>query len=176
MSAAVPRDANEPAARLPRRRAGAATEARPAAEAQPRPGDLAVVKDALCDVTGQDSNIQGMLVASTDGLVLACDTTEVHIETVAAMAAAAASIAAQFTAQAEVGQPRASMFEGSAGHVGVFPVEPGILLVVLGKKDTTMGMFNIAAKNAVTRLQQTIARRRVLSSRIGTEDQAPQQN
>jgi predicted regulator of Ras-like GTPase activity (Roadblock/LC7/MglB family) len=135
-----------------------------------------VVKDALDDVTGKDTNLQGMLVASTDGLVLATDTTEVHIETVAAMAAAAASIAAQFTAQAEVGQPRGSMFEGSAGHVGVFPVEPGILLVVLGKKDTTMGMFNIAAKNSLSRLQQAIARRRVLSTRRGAEDQATPQN
>jgi uncharacterized protein len=124
-----------------------------------------VVEDALRSVSGQDPHVQGMLVASIDGLVLASDTNDVHIETVAAMAAAAASIAAQFTTQADVGEPRASMFEGTEGHVGVFPVEPGVLLVVLGRKDTTMGMFNIAAKSAVTRLQQVIARQRVLSTR-----------
>lgn len=164
MSAALPRDANELPTRLPRRRAGA--DKRGASGAgEDQPGDLSVVGDALHSVSGQDPNIQGLLVASIDGLVLASDTNEIHTETVAAMAAAAASIAAQFTAQAEVGEPRASMFEGTTGHVGVFPVEPGVLLVVLGKKDTTMGMFNIAAKNSVTRLQQAIARQRVLSTR-----------
>lgn len=166
MSSALPRDANQLPTRLPRRRTGAATDKRPATGAgEDQPGDLSVVEDALRSVSGQDPNVQGMLVASIDGLLLASDTNDVHIETVAAMAAAAASIAAQFTTQAEVGEPRGSMFEGTAGHVGVFPVEPGVLLVVLGRKDTTMGMFNIAAKSAVTRLQQAIARQRVLSTR-----------
>jgi len=124
-----------------------------------------VVGEALRSVSGKDVNVQGMLVASSDGLLLASDTQEVHIETVAAMAAAAASIAAQFTNQAQVGDPKGSMFEGSSGHVGVFPVEPSVLLVVLGRKDTTMGMFNIAAKKAVTRLQQAMARHRLLDAR-----------
>ena len=124
-----------------------------------------MVGEALRSVSGKDVNVQGMLVASSDGLLLASDTQEVHIETVAAMAAAAASIAAQFTNQAQVGDPKGSMFEGSSGHVGVFPVEPSVLLVVLGRKDTTMGMFNIAAKKAVTRLQQAMARHRLLDAR-----------
>jgi predicted regulator of Ras-like GTPase activity (Roadblock/LC7/MglB family) len=116
-------------------------------------------------VSGKDSTVQGMLVASSDGLLLANDTQEVHIDTVAAMAAAAASIAAQFTAEARVGDPKGAMFEGSSGHVGVFPVEPSVLLVVLGRKDTTMGMFNIAAKKAVTRLQQSMEQQRALHAR-----------
>jgi predicted regulator of Ras-like GTPase activity (Roadblock/LC7/MglB family) len=116
-------------------------------------------------VSGKDVNLQGMILASSDGLLLANDTQAVHNETVAAMAAAAASIAAQFTAQAQVGEPRGAMFEGSSGHVGVFPVEPSVLLVVLGRKDTTMGMFNIAAKKALTSLQESMAQQRVLDAR-----------
>jgi len=166
MSSAVPRDADDPA-RLPRRRAGAATgdAARSGApEGHLWSSNRAVVGEALRSVTGKDTNVQGMLVASSDGLLLANDTQEVPIDTVAAMAAAAASIAAQFTAQAQVGDPKGSMFEGSSGHVGVFPVEPSVLLVVLGRKDTTMGMFNISAKKAVTRLQQSMAQQRVLNA------------
>lgn len=167
MSFAVPRESDDQA-RLPRRRVSTATEdsARSAGQAgHHQSSDLAVVGEALRSVSGKDANVQGMLVASADGLLLASDTQEVHIETVAAMAAAAASIAGQFTSQAGVGDPRGAMFEGSSGHVGVFPVEPTILLVVLGRKDTTMGMFNIAAKKAVTRLQQAMARQRVLEVR-----------
>lgn len=167
MSFAVPRESGDQA-RLPRRRVSTATEdtARSAGQAGPhQSSDLTVVGEALRSVSGKDANVQGMLVASADGLLLASDTQDVHIETVAAMAAAATSIAAQFTSQAGVGDPKGAMFEGSSGHVGVFPVEPTILLVVLGRKDTTMGMFNIAAKKAVTRLQQAMDRQRVLDNR-----------
>lgn len=167
MSFAVPRESDDQA-RLPRRRVSTATEdpARSAGQAgHHQSSDLAVVGEALRSVSGKDASVQGMLVASADGLLLASDTQEVHIETVAAMAAAATSIAAQFTSQAGVGDPKGAMFEGSSGHVGVFPVEPKILLVVLGRKDTTMGMFNVAAKKAVTRLQQAMDRQRVLDTR-----------
>jgi predicted regulator of Ras-like GTPase activity (Roadblock/LC7/MglB family) len=123
------------------------------------------VAEALQRVSGTDTNVQGMLVASSDGLLLADDTQKVHVDTVAAMAAAAASIAAQFTSEAQVGEPRGAMFEGSSGHVGVFPVAPSVLLVVLGRKDATMGMFNIAAKNAVTQLQESMAQQRGLDAR-----------
>jgi len=166
MSSAVPHDPHEPA-RLPRRRVGAATgdTARSGTPgSHRRSSDQAVVGDALRSMSGKDTNIEGMLVASSDGLLLADDTRQVHTETLAAMAAAAASIASQFTAQAHVGDPKGSMFEGSSGHVGVFPVEPRVLLVVLGRKDTTMGMFNIAAKKAVTRLQQSLAEQRELDA------------
>lgn len=167
MSSAVPRESDDPA-RLPRRPVGAATG--DTARSDEPPGHLwssnpEEAEEALRNVSGTDANVQGMIVASSDGLLLANDTQEGHIDTIAAMAAAAASIAAQFTAQAQVGDPKGAMFEGSSGHVGVFPVEPSVLLVVLGRKDTTMGMFNIAAKNAVTRLQQSMARQRVLLAR-----------
>jgi len=171
MSFAQPRESGETAG-LPRRRAGSAPSASPTGRGSS--GLLDVIEDALRDVSGKDPNVYGMLVASTDGLMLASDTRDVHVDTVAAMAAAAASIAAQFTDQADVGESRASMFEGASGFVGVFPVEPSVLLVVFGQKDMTMGLFNVAARNALTRLQQSLERQRVLKIRMArkvlTED------
>ncbi|TDV57475.1 roadblock/LC7 domain-containing protein [Actinophytocola oryzae] len=152
------------AARLPRRRVSSAsgdmTRSTRGGQA-----DLSVVDDALRSVSGKDANIYGMLVASADGLVLATDTRDIHVETVAAMAAAAASIAIQFTSQADIGDSRASIFEGATGYVAVFPVEPSVLLVVFGQKDLTMGMFNIAARNALAALQEAIRRRRMIKAR-----------
>jgi uncharacterized protein len=121
---------------------------------------MEVVGTALESVTGKDPNVYGMLVASADGLVLATDIHDIQVETVAAMAAAATSIAAQFTDQADVGESKASLFEGSSGYVGVFPVEPSVLLVVFGRKDMTMGLFNVAARNALSRLKKAIERER----------------
>jgi uncharacterized protein len=121
---------------------------------------MEVVGTALESVSGKDPNVYGMLVASADGLVLATDIHDVQVETVAAMAAAATSIAAQFTDQADVGESKASLFEGSSGYVGVFPVEPSVLLVVFGRKDMTMGLFNVAARNALSRLKKALERER----------------
>jgi len=132
--------------------------------AQRSRGLVQVVEDALRGVSGKVPNVSGLLLASADGLVLASDTVEVHLDTVAAMAAAAASLAGRFTDLAEIGTARVSMFEGSSGHVAVFPVEPRVLLVVFGRKDTTMGLFNIAARNALFLLQEEINRQWVLSA------------
>jgi predicted regulator of Ras-like GTPase activity (Roadblock/LC7/MglB family) len=171
MSFAQPQDSDLPA-RLPRRRAASGSDdgAGPAGPAAARRSGalLDVVEDALLAVTGSDANVYGMLVASSDGLVLASDTRDVHIDTVAAMAAAAASIASQFTDQADVGESRASIFEGSSGYVGVFPVEASVLLVVFGQKDMTMGLFNVAARNALSRFREAIDRQRL---RIARESQ-----
>ena len=99
-------------------------------------------------------------MATRDGLVLCADTKGIENDSVAAMAAAAIGLAAQFTGQAKVGEPRAAMFEGAVGYVCVFPVEMPLLLVVFGEPDMTMGLFNVAAKQALSLLQQAIGRHR----------------
>ena len=146
---------------LPMRRRGSTLPvARPAA-AQPVAADPRTMTEALREIHGRiDSiTINGVLVATRDGLVLCAVTRDIENDGVAAMAAAAAGLAAQFTAQAKVGGPRAAFFEGDAGQVGVFPVDDGALLVVLGERDATMGMFNVAAKQALALLQKAIADR-----------------
>ncbi|HEX6357603.1 roadblock/LC7 domain-containing protein [Actinophytocola sp.] len=172
MSSAQPPDSDVPA-QLPRRRAGSvpgggARFADPAGRHWS--GDLlTVVEEALRGVSGKDPNIYGMLVASADGLVLASDTHDIQRETVAAMAAAAASIAVQFTDQADVGESKASIFQGSSGYVGVYPVEPSVLLVVFGQKDMNMGLFNVAARNALSGLQQAMDRQRLFGVRMSRQ-------
>ncbi|MBM7858854.1 putative regulator of Ras-like GTPase activity (Roadblock/LC7/MglB family) [Lentzea nigeriaca] len=104
--------------------------------------------------------ISGVLAATRDGLVLCAHTRDIENESVAAMAAAAAGLAAQFIARASVGDPRVVFFEGDAGQVGVFSVDPDTLLVVFSERNTTMGMFNVAAKQALALLQQAIAGQR----------------
>jgi predicted regulator of Ras-like GTPase activity (Roadblock/LC7/MglB family) len=121
--------------------------------------DRKTVTEALHEIHGRIDPvaINGVLVATRDGLVLCALTRDVDDESVAAMAAAAAGLAAQFTAHAKVGIPRVVFFEGDAGQVGVFSVDTETLLVVFSERNTTMGMFNLAAKQALALLQQAIA-------------------
>lgn len=115
--------------------------------------------EALHEIHGRIDPIaiSGVLVATRDGLVLSALTRDVENESVAAMAAAAAGLATQFTAHANVGGPRVVFFEGDTGQVGVFSVDAETLLVVFSERNTTMGMFNVAAKQALALLQQAIA-------------------
>lgn len=147
---------------LPMRRRGSTLPAVRPAAAQPVAADPRTMTEALREIHGRiDSiTINGVLVATRDGLVLCSATRAVQNDGVAAMAAAAAGLATQFTSQAGVGSPKAVFFEGDAGQVGVFGVDADTLLVVLGERDTTMGMFNVVAKQALALLQQAVAARR----------------
>jgi len=125
------------------------------------PFDSSEMNATLQKIKNQVDRVTGLLVATQDGLVLSSDTRDVENESVAAMSAAAIGLAAQFTAQAGVGEPRTAMFEGTSGYVCVFPVESSLLLVVFGERDITMGLFTIAAKQALSLLQHAVLRQRV---------------
>jgi predicted regulator of Ras-like GTPase activity (Roadblock/LC7/MglB family) len=154
--AVLPKRGSTPVSPDPRR----ITPAVPAAEA-------AAANEALRDIRGRIdwTNVKGLLAASRDGLVVCSDTRDVEDDSVAAMAATSAGLAIQFAKQAGIGSPRAAVFEGESGHIGVFPAQSGILLVVLGERDTTMGLFNVAARQALALFQQAVADRRVRALR-----------
>ncbi|MGW5722494.1 roadblock/LC7 domain-containing protein [Amycolatopsis sp. NPDC003865] len=135
---------------------------RPSAEAGPPPDpavaspppDRSQTLEALRRIRGQVDQVAGLLVATYDGLVLANDNDGIEPDSVAAMSAAAVGLATQFAAQAKIGESRSAMFEGSSGYVCVFPVESSLLLVVFGEPDITMGLFTLAAKQALSLLRQ----------------------
>ncbi|MBP2329168.1 putative regulator of Ras-like GTPase activity (Roadblock/LC7/MglB family) [Kibdelosporangium banguiense] len=175
MQTTAPTDASDSAA-LPTRRPASARRAPapagPMVTVTPPPDDAeartvteATMTKALHEIRGRVERIIGLLVATRDGLVLGSATRGIEEGSVAAMAAAAVGLAAQFTGQANLGAPRAAMFEGASGHVCVFPVEGSVLLVVFGEPDITTGLFNIAARQALSLLQQAILRLRVRTVR-----------
>ncbi|MBP2329101.1 putative regulator of Ras-like GTPase activity (Roadblock/LC7/MglB family) [Kibdelosporangium banguiense] len=163
------RSATDPVALPTRRPASARRAPAPAGPMVTPPSDAAealtlaeaAVTEALGDIRGRVDRVIGLLVATRDGLVLGSATHGIEEGSVAAMAAAAVGLAAQFTGQANLGAPRAAMFEGASGYVAVFPVEGSILLVVFGEPDITMGLFNVVARQALSLLQQAILRLRV---------------
>ena len=126
-----------------------------ARQAHPEAKATAKALDEIRDKVDR-ANITGLLVASRDGLLLASDTREIEDDSVAAMSAAAVGLATRFIGQAGLGEARGAMFQGSLGHVCVFPVQGSILLVVFARPDTTMGLFNVVARQALTLLQDAL--------------------
>lgn len=124
------------------------------------PADLAVLAEALREVSGADDAILGgVLVARADGLVLAAETRNMQVDTVAAMAAVMAGIAGQLIERAGVGESKACLFEGSSGHVVVFPMKDDMVLAVFSKEEVTTGLFNLAARGVLARLRKALARK-----------------
>lgn len=128
---------------------------RPAAPAGARgPADLAALTAALREVSGEDDAvIGGALLASADGLLLAAEARGAQVDTVSAMSAITVGIVAQLLEQAGVGETKACLFEGSSGHVAVFPLKGDVVLVVISQKEVTMGLFSLAARGALSRIR-----------------------
>ncbi|KJK48390.1 hypothetical protein UK23_17100 [Lentzea aerocolonigenes] len=147
---------------LPTRRRGTSLAAGLAVVLPPNGAEKQAMTEALHQIHDRIDTvaINGVLVVTRDGVVLCALTRDVENESVAAMAAAAAGLAAQFSARAGIGGPRGVFVEGDTGQVGVFPVDTNTVLVVLSARNTTMGMYNVAAKQVLALLQHEITTRR----------------
>lgn len=119
--------------------------------------DISAINARLARIRSGVDRITGLLVTTRDGLMLCGDMKGIEQDSVAAMSAAAVGLATQFTTRAGIGMSRAALFEGEQGYVAVFPVVDHILLVVFGERDITMGLFNVAARQALIQVQQAIA-------------------
>jgi predicted regulator of Ras-like GTPase activity (Roadblock/LC7/MglB family) len=119
--------------------------------------DKAALTEALRKASGEfDTVADGMVVASADGLVLAAETREIQADTVAAMAVIVSGIATQLVEQAGVGESTACLFESTSGHVAVFPLTADMVVVVFGPDKVNAGMFNLAARGVLSRLQEVV--------------------
>lgn len=129
-----------------------------AAAGNREPAELAALAEAMREASGEDDAILGgVLVAGADGLVLSAEVREVQADTVAAMAAVVAGIASKLIERAGVGESKACLFEGSSGHVAVFPMKDDMVLLVFSKDEVTTGLFNLAARGVLSRLRKALA-------------------
>jgi uncharacterized protein len=113
---------------------------------------------ALREVSAEDDAILGgVLVAGADGLVLAEETPDMQVDTVAAIAAVVAGLAGKLIERAGVGESKTCLFEGSSGHVAVFPMKDDMVLAVFSKSEVTTGLFNLAARGVLSRLRKALA-------------------
>ncbi|MFL6125305.1 roadblock/LC7 domain-containing protein [Actinophytocola sp.] len=122
------------------------------------PVDRAVLAAVLREVRAEDDPVLGgALVAGVDGLVLAAETYGSQVEMLGVMAAAVAGVASQIVAHAGAAEALTCLIEGSAGHVGVFPLPPAMVLVVIGRGGVSTGRFNLAARGVLSRLRAAVA-------------------
>ena len=117
----------------------------------------------LRQVLEESIGISGVLVATTEGLLIAAEfeaaaqvTTQVQAETVAAMASAAVGIGTQFTSRLGLGNGTACIVQGGRGCVSAQRVGDRGVLVLFGGDGLNMARLNLAVRQALPRVHKVL--------------------
>ncbi|MEU0372668.1 roadblock/LC7 domain-containing protein [Streptomyces sp. NPDC006283] len=94
--------------------------------------------------------LRGVLAASIDGLVLATDTAEA--ESVAALTAAALSVAQRLTETTGQGGFKELLVRGESGYVATYAAGSSAVLTVLAEPRTNVGRLHLEARRAGARV------------------------
>jgi predicted regulator of Ras-like GTPase activity (Roadblock/LC7/MglB family) len=102
---------------------------------------------------GEITGVDGSVVATSDGLLVAHDLPELEQAKVAAVIAAALGLAKQAVQLTGRGQLSEAVVRGSAGNLVVFAIGHSAVLAVLGARDLNVGMLHYQTRTVVKRIE-----------------------
>ncbi|GAA2434454.1 roadblock/LC7 domain-containing protein [Actinomadura vinacea] len=114
----------------------------------------------LAELHALRDNVAGVTdsaVASVDGMLIASDTAEVRPDVLAALAAAALGLGKSAGKEVGMGELREVVTRCQLGHIVVYAVSTGQLLVVLGDEGLDITRLHLESRPAVTRLGDLLA-------------------
>jgi predicted regulator of Ras-like GTPase activity (Roadblock/LC7/MglB family) len=107
--------------------------------------------ELLLDVDG----VSGALLATTDGLLIAAHREEdAHLESVAALAAAAAGVAEQFTLLMRLGDLGSTVVYGESGCIAVHPIGDNAIIIIYTTGVPNVARLHLAVRQAVPRFEK----------------------
>ena len=98
------------------------------------------------------TEITGVVVATTDGLLVAHDSRGGREETLAAMSAAQLGLGQQIAALCACGDFRESVTAASDGYVATFAAGPAALLTIIGNSDLNIARLHHEARPVAARV------------------------
>ena len=133
------------------------------AEASPEGPAGSALQRTLRQVLDDSIGVDGALVATTEGLLVAAEfaastqlVTRGRAEVVAAMASSAAGIGLHFTRQLGLGDSTACVVQGGNGCIGVQRVGSRGVLVLFGGDGLNMARLNLAVRLALPRVHEVL--------------------
>lgn len=111
---------------------------------------LAELRKLRSEINGVD----GSVVATSDGLLVAQDLPGLEPTKVSAVIATTIGLARQAVQLTGRGQLTEAIVRGSAGNLAVFAIGHGAVLAVLGRKDLNIGMLHYQTRAAVGRIEE----------------------
>ncbi len=101
--------------------------------------------------------LNGMMIASVDGLAIAHDFAEGDADRVAAMAATALGLGTRITERTDLGQLAESVIRGDRGYLVVYSAGEEAVLVLSGPITSNLGLMRIEARLASVEIKRILS-------------------
>ncbi len=118
-------------------------------------GDLKLVIGAIRRAIPE---LNGVMIASQDGLAIAHDFPEADAERIAAMAATALGLGKRISERTSMGELAEAVVRGQNGYLVVYGAGADAVLVMQGPIDSNLGLMRIEARVASVEIKQLLAR------------------
>ena len=102
--------------------------------------------------------LNGVMIASQDGLAIAHDFSESEAERVAAMAATALGLGKRISERTNMGDLAEAVVRGQNGYLVVYGAGADAVLVMQGPIDSNLGLMRIEARVASVEIKQLLSR------------------
>jgi uncharacterized protein len=101
--------------------------------------------------------IIGVSLASLDGLNIISDLEESNAARIAALTATASSLGKRVTTTLSLGEDQELVIRGEKGLFSVYRIENLAVLAVLTRAGANLGLINLEARNAVSKIKDILA-------------------
>ncbi|MFI9045786.1 roadblock/LC7 domain-containing protein [Streptomyces sp. NPDC053427] len=110
------------------------------------------VRDELLALRDQVRHLQGGMVASADGMVIAHDLRDIEPDGLAALTAAAIGVAKRLTEATGQGTFEESLTRGTGGYIAAYSAGRRAVLTAVAGPDTNVGRLHLQARRAAARI------------------------
>lgn len=119
-------------------------------------GKSAELTRIIVDLQQAIPDLEGVMIASVDGLAIAHDFPEEDADRIAAMAATALGLGARIADRTNLGELAEAVIRGEHGYLVVYDAGETAVLVLLGPLDSNLGLMRIEARVAAVEIKQVL--------------------
>ncbi|MFG2222361.1 roadblock/LC7 domain-containing protein [Streptomyces sp. NPDC048644] len=110
------------------------------------------VREELHTLRDQVRHLQGGMVASTDGMVIAHDLRNIEPDGLAALTAAAIGVAKRLSEATGQGAFEETLTRGATGYIAVYAAGAGAVLTAVASPETNVGRLHLQARQTAARI------------------------
>jgi predicted regulator of Ras-like GTPase activity (Roadblock/LC7/MglB family) len=118
------------------------------------------VDELLAEMQALRSRIAGITaiaVASRDGLIIRADTGDINYDNLAALTAAALSLAQRLARESNQGTLREVLNRSAGGYVAIYAIAPSAALLLIGDEGLDVTRLHAESRAAVASIEKLLA-------------------
>lgn len=112
--------------------------------------------ELIAELKQNISAIHGVLVATTDGIVIASNLSESDPDRISAMTATAVSLGKRISATIGLGEMQETSIRGANGHVFVYSAGSKSVLAIVATQEANLGLVHFEARKYAKQVGEII--------------------